>query len=215
MNANTNNNAAAANNNNNNGANVLTAKTLADVKKQANKFLGGFRAACLAVLNVASTDANAKKLCAWLGINAESTRNKNIDELRKNILARLPFYYNVEGKNSDFPARLKKVNADQIAAGMKPGYIAVPHTYLNALCTLAGLLSAGNKYERRKLEITQSAAEKIADMDENNTSCIVYDKNGENGGNNTAAYIKFKQAQKQAADAAAAKKATAFIEALK
>ena len=98
---------------------------------------------------------------------------------------------------------------------MKPGYIAVPDTYLNALCTLAGLLSAGNKYERRKVEITQSAAEKIADMEESNTSCTVYDKNGENGENNTAAYIKYKQAQKQAADAAAAKKATAFIEALK
>lgn len=212
---NANNNTAANTNNNNNGANVLTAKSLADVKKQANKFLGGFRAACLAVLNVASTDANAKKLCAWLGINAESTRTKNIDELRKNILDRLPLYYNVEGKSTDFPARLKKVNADQIAAGMKPGYIAVPDTYLNALCTLAGLLSAGNQYERRKVEITQSAAEKIADMNEENTICIVYDKNGENGENNAVAYIKYKQAQKQAADAAAAQKAAAYIEALK
>lgn len=214
MNAN-NSSAANTNKNNNNGANVLTAKTLADIKKQANKYMGGFRAACMAILNVAATDANAKKLCAWMGINAESTKNKNIDELRKSILERLPLYYNIEGKSTDFPARLKKVNADQIAAGMKPGYIAVPDTYLNALCTMAGLLSAGNKYERRKVEITQSAAEQIADMNEENTTCIVYDKAGANGENNAAAYIKYKQAQKQAADAAAAKKAAAYIEALK
>lgn len=205
------NNAKAKANNN-----VLTAKTFAGIKKKASEFIGGFRAACLAVLEVANNgDADAKKLCAYLGINAESIKNKNISETRKNILAKLPFYYTIDGSDSRFPARLRKVNADMQAAGVPSGYIAVKDTYLNALISLGGVLSKGNSYEQRKVEITQSAAEKIADMNEDNTSCIVYDKNGENGENNTAAYIKFKQAQKQAADAAAAKKATAYIEALK
>lgn len=46
---------------NGNGNNGMSKKTLANIKKQATAFIGGFRAACLAILEVANGgDAEAK-----------------------------------------------------------------------------------------------------------------------------------------------------------
>lgn len=119
---------------NGNGNNGMSKKTLANIKKQATAFIGGFRAACLAILEVANGgDADAKKLCAYLGINADSVKNKNIGDTRKNILDKLPLYYKVDGSESRFPARLRKVSPEMIEAGVAKGCIAVKDTYLNAL----------------------------------------------------------------------------------
>lgn len=205
-------NKANANANNN----VLTAKTLSNIKKQAAQFIGGFRAACLAVLEVANNgDADAKKLCAYLGINAESTKNKNIGDTRKNILAKLPLYYTVDGSESHYPARLRKVSADMQAAGVPSGYIAVKDTYLNALITLGGLLSKGNEYTQIELQITESSAAEIADMTAENTTCAVYDKEGAKIGDSTESYIKYKQAKKTAAEKAKTAGTIAYVNALK
>lgn len=215
MNAN-NNNAANTNNNNNNGANVLTARSLSDVKKQANKFLGGFRAACLAVLEVANNgDPDAKKLCAYLGINTESTKNKNISETRKNILAKLPLYYTIEGSDSRYPARLRKVSADMQAAGVPSGYIAVKDTYLNALITLGGVLSKGNSYEQRCVILTETNAITASEMTLENTTCVIYDKNGCAVTTAEKTYIIYKQAKKEASEKAKAAGTIAYAEALK
>lgn len=205
-------NKANANANNN----VLTAKTLANIKKQAAQFIGGFRAACMAVLEVANNgDADAKKLCAYLGINAESIKNKNISETRKNILNRLPFFYEAGDNNTRFPARLKKVNSDMKAAGFASGYIAVKDTYLNALITLGGLLSKGNEYTQIELQIAESSAAEIADMTAENTTCAVYDKEGAKIGDSTESYIKYKQAKKAAAEKAKTAGTIAYADALK
>lgn len=204
---------AKENNNVNNGMNK---KTLANIKKQATAFIGGFRAACLAILEVANAgDADAKKLCAYLGINAESIKNKKISETRKNILDRLPLYYTVEGSDSRFPARLKKVSAEMIAAGVTKGFVAVKNTYLNALITLGGMLSKDNSYTQIELQLTESSAAEIAEMDKENTTCIVYDKEGAKVGDSTDSYIRYKQAKKTAAEKAKTVGATAYAEALK
>ena len=170
----------------------------------------------MAVLEVANNgDADAKKLCAYLGINAESVKNKNIGDTRKNILAKLPLYYTIDGSDSRYPARLRKVNADMQAAGVPNGYIAVKDTYLNALITLGGLLSKGNEYTQIELQIAESSAAEIADMTAENTTCAVYDKEGAKIGDSTESYIKYKQAKKAAAEKAKTAGTIAYADALK
>lgn len=204
------------NNNGNKGNNGMSKKTLANIKKQATVFIGGFRAACLAILEVANAgDADAQKLCAYLGINAESIQNKNIKETRKYILERLPYYYTVEGSDSRFPARLRKVSPEMREAGVTSGYIAVKDTYLNALITLGGVLSKENKYTQIELTLTASTANDIADMDKENTTCTVYDGEGAKVGDSTDSYIKYKHAKKAAAEKAKTVGAIAYAEALK
>lgn len=204
------------NNNANNVNNALNAKTLANIKKQATAFIGGFRAACVAILEVANNgDTDARKLCAFLGINTESVKNKNIGETRKNILNKLPYYYTVEGSESRFPARLKKVSAEMIEAGVAKGFIAVKDTYLNALISLGGLLSKGNSYEQRGVVLTETEAGTANEMTPENTTCVIYDKNGCTVATAEKAYITYKQAKKNASEKAKATAAIAYAEALK
>lgn len=199
-----------------NNVNAISKKTLATIKKQATAFIGGFRAACLAILEVANSgDADAKKLCAYLGINAESVKNKNISETRKHILDRLPLYYTIDGSDSRFPARLKKVSADMIEAGVTKGYIAVKDTYLNALIALGGMLSHDDSYTQLQLTLTDTSASAIADMSADNTNCIVYDKSGAMINDCTEAYILFKNAKKIATVKAKNIASIAYAEALK
>lgn len=196
--------------------NGMSKKTLANIKKQATAFIGGFRAACLAILEVANGgDAEAKKLCAYLGINADSVKNKNIGDTRKNILAKLPMYYKVEGSDSRYPARLRKVSPEMREAGVTKGYVAVKDTYLNALINLGGMLSHDNSYTQLQLTLTDTSAATIADMSAENTTCIVYDKTGIVAGDNTNAYIRFKSAKHAASLKAKTASAIAYTEALK
>lgn len=213
MNAN-NNNTAKTNNNNAANKNTLNKKTLANIKKQATKFIGGFRAACIAILEVANTDQDAKKLCTYLGINTESIKNKNIAELRKNILARLPWYYTTGENETHYPARLQRVSSDMQAAGVQRGYIAVKDTYLNALIALGALLANGNEYTQIRLNLTETTAEEIDTMNDENTTCVVYDKNGNTVANCTEKYIKFKRAKKIANEKAKTANVLAFAEAI-
>lgn len=209
-------NANNTNNTNANNTNGMSKKTLANIKKQATAFIGGFRAACMAVLEVAASgDADAKKLCAYLGINTESIKNKNISETRKNILNKLPLYYTVEGSESRFPARLKTTAADMMEAGMPKGYIAVKDTYLNAIITLGGILAKSNSYEQREVKLTESTAAEIREMNTENTVCVVYDKEARCMGHYENNYIKYKVAKKAAADKAKTTAAIAYTEALK
>lgn len=197
-------------------ANDLTKKSLATIKKQATSFLGGFRASCIAILEVANAgDKDAKKLCAYLGITAESVKNKNIKETRTYILERLPLYYTVEGSDSRFPARLKKVSADMQEAGVAKGYIAVKDTYLNALISLGGLLSKENKYTQSRVTLTETETTEITEMDSGNTVCIVYNKDCEKIDECTDSYIRFRHAKKTASDKAKTVQSIAYIDALK
>lgn len=197
-------------------ANGMSKKTLANIKKQATAYIGGFRAACVAILDVANGgDQDAKKLCAYLGINAESVRNKNIKETRKSILDKLPYYYTVEGSETRFPARLKKVSAEMIEAGVTKGYVGAKDTYLNALITLGGMLSKENKYTQSRVILTQTGAVEVAEMDAENTTCIVYNKDCEKIDECTESYIHFKQAKKAASDKAKTVQSIAYLDALK
>lgn len=105
-----------------------------------------------------------------------------------------------------------------IEAGVTKGYIAVKDTYLNALITLGGMLSNGNEYTQYNLTLTESTAPEITDMNTENTLCIVYDKNcqaASTGESDTKAYIKFRQAKKEAADKAKTVRTIAYADALK
>lgn len=222
-----NNNANGASANNNNGANVntdaITAKNLVVVKHYVNNYKDSFKNACLVLLNAASAEVkpedaeaakNLRRLNAFLGLNADSLKKANVGEFRNNVLAKLPYFHTINENGTHFPARLKKVSGDQITAGMQAGYIAVKDTYLNALLSLGAIISRGNKYDCHKVTLTESAADEVAKMDCENTTCIVYDKNGENGADNTEKYIKYRQAKKQATDAIAAAKSAEYIKAL-
>ena len=204
------------NNNQNNNNNVLNKKPLANVRKKANEFLGGFRAACMAVLEVANTgDRDAKRLCAYLGISAESLKGKNVGDTRKYILDRLPLYYIIDGSESRFPARLQKVSAEMRAAGISAGYIAVKDNYLSALLNLGEILSKGNEYEQHQVELTMTTAGTGEDVDAENTTCIVYDKDGTGAVDETQGFVRYKNAKRFANGKARMAGTAAFAEALR
>ena len=120
--------------------NVLTTKVINALRKKANEYRDSFKNACSVFLELSATDKDAKKVCAYLGINAEGLKNKNIKDTRDNVLNRLPLYYMIDGSETHFPAKLTKINKN---AGID-GYIATKDTYINALLSLAKILSTGN-----------------------------------------------------------------------
>ena len=169
---------ATNNNNNNNQAannNVLTNKVIADIKKKAINQRDSFKTACNIFLELAQTDANAKKVCAYLGITKDALAVKNRKDTIKNVCSKFPLYYTKEGQDTYFPARLQKINKN---AGID-AFIAVPDTYINALLNLAKLLASGDKYESRKLQLTTAIlSEGETEYNENNVSFTAYNKNG-------------------------------------
>lgn len=155
--------------------NVLTNKVIADIKKKAINQRDSFKTACNIFLELAQTDANAKKVCAYLGITKDALATKNRKETIKNVCSKFPLYYTKEGQDTYFPARLQKINKN---AGIN-AFIAVPDTYINALLNLAKLLASGDKYESRKLQLTTATiSEGETEYNENNVSFTAYDKNG-------------------------------------
>ena len=200
---------------NNNVNNAFTAKALKEIRKDIANYVDSFKNACRVLLEVADSNKELKRLNAYLGLTAEAIKAKNIGETRKNILGKLPYYYTIEGSETHFPARLRKVSADMQAAGVPNGYIAVKDTYLNALITLGGLLSKGNSYEQIKVELTESDTNEVALMNEDNTACIVYDNKGTKIAACATAFIRYKQAKKEAAEKAKAAGAIAYADALK
>lgn len=155
--------------------NVLTNKVIADIRKKAINQRDSFKTACNIFLEIAQTDANAKKVCAYLGITKDALAVKNRKDTIKNVCSKFPLYYTKEGQDTYFPARLQKINKN---AGID-AFIAVPDTYINALLNLAKLLASGDKYESRKLQLTTAIlSEGETEYNENNVSFTAYNKNG-------------------------------------
>lgn len=169
-------------------ATVLTAKVIADLRKKALNQRDSFKTACTIFLEAATTDSTFKKVCQYLGLSAESMKSKNISETRKSILAKLPIYHMIEGSDTHFPARLRKVNA---ASGIN-GYIAVADTYINALLSLAKILSEGNSYDIRRVDLTTAAIDEAAqEYTEESVSLALYDKVGAPIDADKAKYIAY------------------------
>ena len=155
--------------------NVLTNKVINALRKKANEYRDSFKNACTIFLEISQNDNDAKKVCTYLGINADALKNKNIKETRDNVLNRLPLYYTIDGSETHFPAKLTKINKN---AGID-GYIATKDTYINALLSLAKILSAGNSYEQRKLNLTTASVDEAADAyTEDSVDFVAYDKEG-------------------------------------
>lgn len=203
----------ATNNNNNQSANnnVITNKVMAALKKKANEYRDSFKNACQIFMELAATDKDAKKVCAYLGINAEALKNKNVSDTRKNVLDRLPLYYTIDGSETHFPAKLTKINKN---AGIA-GYIATKDTYINALLSLAKILSAGNEYEQRKLNLTIASVDEAADAyTEDSVDFVAYDKDGQRLNADTKKYICFLNTDRLANNAAKLAKSAYMAQAI-
>ena len=168
--------------------NVLTNKVINALRKKANEYKDGFKSACSVFLELSAADKDAKKVCAYLGINAGALNNKNIKDTRNNVLNRLPLYYMVDGSETHFPAKLTKINKN---AGID-GYIATKDTYINALLSLAKILSTGNEYEQRKVTLTTASVDEAADAyTEDSVDFVAYDKDGNRLTADTKKYIDY------------------------
>ena len=196
------------NNNQTANNNVLTNKVIDALRKKANEYRDSFKNACTIFLELSAADKDAKKVCAYLGINTESLKNKNIKDTRDNVLNRLPLYYTIDGSDTHFPARLTKINKH---AGID-GYIATKDTYINALLSLAKILSAGNSYEQRKLNLTTASVDEATDAyTEDSVDFFAYDKEGIRMDVDPKKYIDFLNVNRLANNAAKLAK-SAYIE---
>lgn len=199
----TNNNNQTANNN------VLTNKVINALRKRANEYRDSFKNACTIFAELATTDSDAKKVCTYLGINAEALKNKNIKETRNNVLNRLPLYYMIDGSETHFPAKLTKINKN---AGID-GYIATKDTYINALLSLAKILSAGNEYTQVKLNLTIAVLGKDeTEYNQDNVIFTAYNKEGIRMDVNPQKYIDFLNINRLANKAANIAKSAFFSE---
>ena len=201
----TNNNNQTANNN------ALTNKVINALRKKANEYRDSFKNACQIFMELAATDKDAKKVCAYLGINPEALKNKNVKETRDNVLDRLPLYYTIDGSETHFPAKLTKINKN---AGID-GYIATKDTYINALLSLAKILSAGNAYEQRKLNLTIASVDEATDAyTEESVDFVAYDKGGQRLNADTKKYINFLNTNRLANNAAKLAKSAYIAQAI-
>ena len=179
--------------------NVLTNKVINALRKKANESRDSFKNACTIFLEIAATDKDAKKVCAYLGITAVALNNKNIKETRNNVLNRLPLYYMIDGSETHFPAKLTKINKN---AGID-GYIATKDTYINALLALAKILSAGNEYEQRKVVLTTASVDEESDAyTEDSVDFVAYDKEGQRLDADVKKYIEYLNVNRLANNAA-------------
>ena len=162
-------------------------------------------------MELAATDKDAKKVCAYLGINAEALKNKSIKETRDNVLNRLPLYYMIDGSDTHFPAKLTKINKN---AGID-GYIAAKDTYINALLSLAKILSAGNEYVQRRVTLTTASVDEAADAyTEGSVDFVAYDKEGQRLDADTKKYIDYLNVNRLANNAAKLAKSAYITQAI-
>lgn len=191
--------------------NVLTNKVINALRKKANEYRDSFKNACTIFLELSAADKDAKKVCAYLGINAEGLKNKNIKDTRNNVLNRLPLYYMIDGSETHFPAKLTKINKN---AGID-GYIATKDTYINALLALAKILSAGNEYEQRKVVLTTASVDEGTDAyTEDSVDFTAYDKEGNRLTADTKKYISFLNTNRLANNAAKLAKSAYMAQAI-
>lgn len=191
--------------------NVLTTKVINALRKKANEYKDGFKSACSVFLELSATDKDAKKVCAYLGINAGALNNKNIKDTRNDVLNRLPLYYMIDGSETHFPAKLTKINKN---AGID-GYIATKDTYINALLSLAKILSGGNEYEQRKVVLTTASVDEAADAyTEDSVDFVAYDKDGNRLTADTKKYIDYLNVNRLANNAAKLAKSAYMTQAI-
>ena len=191
--------------------NVLTTKVINALRKKANEYKDGFKSACSVFLELSATDKDAKKVCAYLGINADALKNKNIKDTRNDVLNRLPIYYMIDGSETHFPAKLTKINKN---AGID-GYIATKDTYINALLSLAKILSGGNEYEQRKVTLTIASVDEAADAyTEDSVEFVAYDKDGNRLTADTKKYIDYLNVNRLANNAAKLAKSAYMTQAI-
>ena len=197
------------NNNQTANANVLTNKVIADIRKKAINQRDSFKIACNIFLEIAQTDANAKKVCAYLGITKDALAVKNRKETIKNVCSKFPLYYTKEGQDTYFPARHQNKNKH---AGID-GYIATKDTYINALLSLAKILSGGNEYEQRKVVLTTASVDEAADAyTEDSVDFVAYDKEGNRLTADTKKYIEYLNVNRLANNEAKLAKSAFFSE---
>lgn len=198
-------------NNNNNNNNVLTNKVINALRKKANEYRDSFKNACTIFLELSAADKDAKKVCAYLGINTDALKKNNIKDTRDNVLNRLPLYYMIDGSETHFPAKLTKINKN---AGID-GYIATKDTYINALLSLAKILSAGNEYEQRKLNLTTASVDEAADAyTEDSVDFVAYDKEGNRLNADAKKYIEYLNVNRLANNAAKLAKSAYMAQAI-
>ena len=191
--------------------NVLTNKVINALRKKANEYRDSFKNACAIFLELSATDKDAKKVCAYLGISADALKKNNIKDTRNNVLNRLPLYYMIDGSETHFPARLTKINKH---AGID-GYIATKDTYINALLSLAKILSAGNEYEQRKVVLTTASVDEEADAyTEDSVDFFAYNKEGERLNADTQKYIDYLNVNRLANNAAKLAKSAYMAQAI-
>lgn len=191
--------------------NVLTNKVINVLRKKANEYRDSFKNACQVFLELSATDKDAKKVCAYLGISADALKTKNIKETRNNVLNRLPLYYMIDGSETHFPAKLTKINKN---AGID-GYIATKDTYINALLSLAKILSAGSEYDQRKVTLTTASVDEAADAyTEDSVDFVAYDKEGKKQDADAKKYISFLNTNRLANNAAKLAKSAYIAQAI-
>lgn len=179
--------------------NVLTNKVINALRKKANEYRDSFKNACTIFLELATTDKDAKKVCAYLGITKDALAVKNRKDTIKNVCSKFPLYYMIEGSETHFPAKLTKINKN---AGID-GYIATKDSYINALLSLAKILSAGNEYEQRKVVLTTASVDEAADAyTEDSVDFVAYNKEGEKLDADTKKYIDYLNINRLANNAA-------------
>lgn len=201
--------ATTKNNNQTANNNALTNKVINALRKKANEYRDSFKNACQIFAELATTDSDAKKVCTYLGINTESLKNKNIKDTRDNVLNRLPLYYMIDGSETHFPAKLTKINKN---AGID-GYIATKDTYINALLSLAKILSAGNEYTQVKLNLTIAVLGKEeTEYNQDNVIFTAYNKEGVKMDIEPKKYIEYLNVNRLANKAANMAKSAFFSE---
>lgn len=188
---------------------ALTNKVINALRKKANEYRDSFKNACTIFLEISQNDHDAKKVCTYLGINADALKNKNIKDTRDNVLNRLPLYYTIDGSETHFPAKLTKINKN---AGID-GYIATKDTYINALLSLAKILSAGNEYTQKKLDLTIAVlGENETEYNLDNVIFTAYNKEGIRMDVNPQKYIEYLNVNRLANKAANIAKSAFFSE---
>ena len=191
--------------------NVLTNKVINALRKKANEYRDSFKNACTIFLELATADKDAKKVCTYLGITADALKKNNIKDTRNNVLNRLPLYYMIDGSETHFPAKLTKINKN---AGID-GYMATKDTYINALLSLAKILSAGNEYEQRKVTLTTASVDEAADAyTEDSVDFVAYDKEGKKQDADAKKYINFLNTNRLANNAAKLAKSAYIAQAI-
>ena len=105
----------------------------------------------------------------------------------------------IDGSETHFPAKLTKINKN---AGID-GYIATKDTYINALLSLAKILSAGNEYEQRKVILTIASVDEATDAyTEDSVDFVAYDKEGTRLNADVKKYVEYLNVNRLANNAA-------------